>query len=297
MLDIECFSFLNRAIESDMSPILIIATNRGITKIRGTNELSPHGIPIDLLDRLLIIHTNNYNSNEINNIITIRCEEEDVEITDKAKALLTKIGYETSLRYALNLIQPSWLLCQRRQSEYVTINDIKKVYGLFVDVKRSANFLDEYQNEFLFHKKMLNNNDNKNDDEKGNDNDIKDDDIGGGDIDIDINIDGMDDDINDDDDDDDDNIEDIFNIHQKKNSNNIDNENKKKKIVIVEDDRKMDINIGGDNKIKEEQVSTIVSKDEDIVNDGGNNNQNANANENGNGDGNGDNDETIIDID
>merc|ERR1712025_656263 len=49
MLDIECFSFLNRAIESDMAPIIIMATNRGITHIRGTDELSPHGIPIDLL--------------------------------------------------------------------------------------------------------------------------------------------------------------------------------------------------------------------------------------------------------
>ena len=34
-----------------------MATNRGITKIRGTEYMSPHGIPIDLLDRLLIIHT------------------------------------------------------------------------------------------------------------------------------------------------------------------------------------------------------------------------------------------------
>ena len=32
MLDIECFSFLNRALESDMAPVLIMATNRGITK-------------------------------------------------------------------------------------------------------------------------------------------------------------------------------------------------------------------------------------------------------------------------
>ena len=43
MLDIECFSFLNRALESEMAPILILATNRGITKIRGTNYQSPHG--------------------------------------------------------------------------------------------------------------------------------------------------------------------------------------------------------------------------------------------------------------
>jgi len=37
MLDIECFSFLNRALESETAPIVIMATNRGITNIRGTN--------------------------------------------------------------------------------------------------------------------------------------------------------------------------------------------------------------------------------------------------------------------
>ncbi len=57
MLDIECFSFLNRALESDQAPIVILATNRGITTIRGTNQKSPHGLPMDLLDRCVIIHT------------------------------------------------------------------------------------------------------------------------------------------------------------------------------------------------------------------------------------------------
>ena len=37
MLDIECFSFLNRALENEAAPIVIFATNRGITNIRGTN--------------------------------------------------------------------------------------------------------------------------------------------------------------------------------------------------------------------------------------------------------------------
>merc|ERR1740124_2093454 len=60
MLDIECFSWLNRALESPLAPVLIIATNRGITTIRGTNYKSPHGIPIDLLDRCLIIPTVTY---------------------------------------------------------------------------------------------------------------------------------------------------------------------------------------------------------------------------------------------
>ena len=40
MLDVECFSFLNRALENDLAPILVVATNRGITKIRGTNYRS-----------------------------------------------------------------------------------------------------------------------------------------------------------------------------------------------------------------------------------------------------------------
>ena len=91
MLDIECFSWLNRALETDLAPVLIIATNRGITKIRGTEYKSPHGIPIDLLDRLMIISTAPYSQRELAQILSIRCEEEDVEMDDEAKELLTKL--------------------------------------------------------------------------------------------------------------------------------------------------------------------------------------------------------------
>jgi RuvB-like protein 1 (pontin 52) len=34
MLDIECFTYLNRALESSLSPIVIFATNRGMCTIR-----------------------------------------------------------------------------------------------------------------------------------------------------------------------------------------------------------------------------------------------------------------------
>ncbi|CAF4310966.1 unnamed protein product, partial [Rotaria sordida] len=50
-----------------------------IFRIRGTNQQSPHGIPIDLLDRLLIITTKPYELDEIKQILKIRCEEEDVD--------------------------------------------------------------------------------------------------------------------------------------------------------------------------------------------------------------------------
>ena len=100
MLDIECFSWLNRALESDLSPVLVIATNRGITKIRGTRYKSPHGIPIDLLDRLLIIPTSGYDAKEVRKILEIRCEEEDVEMTEEAMELLTRVAIEVSFFFS-----------------------------------------------------------------------------------------------------------------------------------------------------------------------------------------------------
>merc|ERR1712159_720380 len=36
MLDIECFTYLNRALESTLAPIVIFATNRGMCTVRGT---------------------------------------------------------------------------------------------------------------------------------------------------------------------------------------------------------------------------------------------------------------------
>merc|ERR1712226_781379 len=92
MLDIECFSFLNRALESDSSPIVIMATNRGITNI----------------------------------------------------------GVESTLRYAIHLITVPNLVAMKRKAQEVDVQDIRKVYSLSVDVKRSTQFLMEYQQEFMF---------------------------------------------------------------------------------------------------------------------------------------------------
>jgi len=151
MLDIECFSFLNRALESDMAPIVIMASNKGITKIRGTDYSSPHGLPLDLLDRLLIISTAPYEEKDMEQILRIRCEEEDVEMTDDGVAVLTKIAQETSLRYSIHLITSASLCCRKRKGTEVDVEDIKKVYSLFFDAGRSSTFLKEYQQEFLFH--------------------------------------------------------------------------------------------------------------------------------------------------
>lgn len=150
MLDIECFSYLNRALEGDMAPIVIMATNRGITKIRGTNYKSPHGIPIDLLDRMIIIRTAPYTDKEFKEILKIRCEEEDCQMSADALAVLTRIASETSLRYAIQLITTSNLVARRKKSPEVNLEDVKKCYALFLDENRSSRILKEYQNEYMF---------------------------------------------------------------------------------------------------------------------------------------------------
>ncbi|KAL0280794.1 UNVERIFIED_CONTAM: hypothetical protein PYX00_001985 [Menopon gallinae] len=153
MLDIECFSFLNRALENEMAPVVIMATNRGITRIRGTNYNSPHGIPIDLLDRMIIVPTQPYQEGELKEILKIRCEEEDCEISEDALLVLTRVAVETSLRYAIQLITTANLVSKKRRSTQVEIEDVKKVYSLFLDEIRSAQFLKEYQKEFMFSSK------------------------------------------------------------------------------------------------------------------------------------------------
>merc|ERR1712086_891751 len=150
MLDMECFSFLNRALEDEMAPIVIMATNRGITKIRGTNYKSPHGIPLDLLDRLVIIHTTEYSEAELKSILKIRCEEEDCEMEDNGLTVLTKIASDASLRYAIQLISIANLICRRRKGNEVAVPDIKKAYTLFIDEARTVQFLEEYSKEFMY---------------------------------------------------------------------------------------------------------------------------------------------------
>ena len=63
--------------------------------------MSPHGIPVDLLDRLLIIRLLPYRLDEIVSILSIRCETEGIEIEAEALANLSTIGTKTSLRFAV----------------------------------------------------------------------------------------------------------------------------------------------------------------------------------------------------
>ena len=71
-------------------------------------------------------------------------------MSEDAKVLLTKIGVNTSLRYAIHLITSAALACQKRKGKAVEVEDITRVYNLFYDVKRSTQYLMEYQSQYMF---------------------------------------------------------------------------------------------------------------------------------------------------
>lgn len=149
MLDIETFAFLNRALEQELAPIIIFATNRGFTKVRGTDLKSPHGMPLDLIDRLLIINTRPYGKEEIKKIIEIRLEHEKVKMNEEALEFLTEIGSKTSLRYAVQLIAPAYEVAKEENCDEIKKKHVEKVNKLFADVKRSVEYLREYEKQFL----------------------------------------------------------------------------------------------------------------------------------------------------
>jgi RuvB-like protein 2 len=67
-----------------------------------------------------------------------------------ALQLLTKMASETSLRYAIQMITTAALVATKRKATQVDLPDLKRVWDLFVDVKRSTQFLNELSEKFLF---------------------------------------------------------------------------------------------------------------------------------------------------
>jgi RuvB-like protein 1 (pontin 52) len=156
MLDMECFTYLNRALESPMSPYVVLASNRGISTIRGTEYdgvvggsgegiRSPHGIPVDLLDRCMIVKTSPYIRDEIRKVVELRCKVEGISVKPDALEKLADEGEGSSLRYALQLLTPAMILARGRGSTEVGVEDVEELGDLFLDAKKSTAVLREWQ--------------------------------------------------------------------------------------------------------------------------------------------------------
>ena len=152
MLDLECFSYLNRGLESPLAPVVIFATNRGVCEVRGAGGVkSPHGVPVDLLDRLLIVRTVPYTLREMIHIISIRAATEGVVLDEAALAALGEVGARASLRYALQLLTPAAILAAQGSSvnEAVGKAHVADADAIFFDAKASARRLVQHEADFL----------------------------------------------------------------------------------------------------------------------------------------------------
>ena len=200
MLDIQCFTYLHRALETRIAPIgkritccaisrnfcliyrifyfvliyslVIFATNRGKCTVRGTTDvISPHGIPKDLLDRLLIIRTLPYSQEEMTQIIKIRAATEGLQVLvkyfvkykaklkkknliflqveEEALNILSKVGSESTLRYAVQLLAPCAVTAKIAGKNSVEPVDIQDVGELFLDAKQSAKMLQENAERYM----------------------------------------------------------------------------------------------------------------------------------------------------
>lgn len=151
LLDIECFAYLNRALESNLAPIVIFATNRGMTEVKGTDMRAPHGIPIDLLDRCMIIRTEPYAIEEKAVIIQIRAKVEGIVLLSDPSVVtaLVEVAQRTSLRYATQLLTPASILSSIKGQEKLTAADVKEADCLFYDAKASAQLLKENPTKYI----------------------------------------------------------------------------------------------------------------------------------------------------
>jgi TBP-interacting protein len=151
LLDLEAFSFLGRALESELVPIIILATNRGVTTIRGTDVKSPMGFPLDLIDRSVIIATHEYDAESIREILRIRAREEKVTVNDNALEKLTNIGSKSSLRYAVQLLSLAAQNAKVMKRDAVTVEDVDRVSSLFMDIGEATEHLKKYEEKLMYH--------------------------------------------------------------------------------------------------------------------------------------------------
>ena len=138
---------------ADRHPLQLQCATRATSSYQDQQDITPHGIPTDLLDRLVVVSLDPLTDQEAREIVQLRAIEEDVELDAGALVLLTRIARESSLRYACNLISLAALIRGRKtrtgglanggssssvHAAAVLTEDVERAYQLFLDEKRSA---------------------------------------------------------------------------------------------------------------------------------------------------------------
>nr|XP_027205429.1 ruvB-like helicase 1 [Dermatophagoides pteronyssinus] len=138
-LDVECFSFLNKLMESENCPTFVFATNRLEADLRvsqteltgGAFEQCVFGMPPDFLDRLVVLRTSAMTLAEAVELMELRAREEALHFDDAAVQALAQLALSESVRRAFQLMAPAWVLAQHRASAEIQRVDVETAAALF----------------------------------------------------------------------------------------------------------------------------------------------------------------------
>jgi len=97
----------------------------------------------------MIIKTIPYNKEELLQILRIRSQVEGLSIEEEAIHYLADIGSNTTLRYAIQLLNPASQLAKVYQSANIDVKILKEVSELFYDAKQSAKILAEHSAKYI----------------------------------------------------------------------------------------------------------------------------------------------------
>lgn len=86
--------------------------------------IAPHGIPLDLLDRLVIVRTLPYSVEEMVQVVQLRATVEGITVDSASLAALGAVAEKTSLRHAVQLLTPASILARTAGREALTEADI-----------------------------------------------------------------------------------------------------------------------------------------------------------------------------
>ena len=126
-------------------------------------------MPLDLLDRIMIIRTLPYRIDDMTQvtistpylltiyhwklfflkIIKIRAHTEGIPVDEDSLNFLAEIGDRTTLRYAVQLLTPASILARINGKDKISREEIEEVNDLFFDAKSSAKLLQQEEDKYL----------------------------------------------------------------------------------------------------------------------------------------------------
>ena len=120
MLDIECFTYLNKIIDTGRGPTIILTSNN----IEESNDSLYFGIPRQFLQKCLIIPINK-SKNEFE-VIKRRLAKENLQISDNGLKALENLTLNFGITYTVNIIK-----MLKGLGESITEKDIEKLTSIF----------------------------------------------------------------------------------------------------------------------------------------------------------------------